>query len=146
MHKKQEILTAAYTLFSQKGYGLSMSDISELVGIKTPSLYSHFTGKDEIVSITVETEINKWYKALEEAFDSIKHLSCEQQLKNIYLVIIRYFLEEGRYRFWKNIFVIDNAELSQRFIKLLEAYSEVHMQNVRKVFEYGILKKELKKN
>ncbi len=47
-NKKEEILNAVKELFSQKGYMLSMSDIASSGTIKVPSLYSHFSGKDEI--------------------------------------------------------------------------------------------------
>ena len=54
MDKKTEILNSAYKHFSKRGYNVSMSDIAKDVGIKTPSLYSHFTSKDEIILIVIE--------------------------------------------------------------------------------------------
>ncbi|MDR0827530.1 MAG: TetR/AcrR family transcriptional regulator [Desulfovibrio sp.] len=48
-HTKQEILLVATILFSQKGYhGVSIHDISKIIGIKTSSVYNHFQNKEEI--------------------------------------------------------------------------------------------------
>jgi len=56
MSKKDEIIDATSELFAEKGYELSMSDIAARVGIKTPSLYSHFESKDEIIGIVLEKD------------------------------------------------------------------------------------------
>ncbi len=63
-NKKEEILDIVKGLFSQKGCMLSMSDIAECVKIKVPSLYSHFSSKDEIIYKVVEKEINNYYDSL----------------------------------------------------------------------------------
>lgn len=43
------IITKAAELFNQKGYsGSSLSDITELTGIKKGGIYRHFSSKDEI--------------------------------------------------------------------------------------------------
>jgi len=46
---RKHIIAKAAELFNQKGYaGASMSDITELTGIKKGGIYRHFEGKDEI--------------------------------------------------------------------------------------------------
>jgi AcrR family transcriptional regulator len=46
---KERIFEVALDLFSQKGFdAVSMREIAEAVGIKKASLYSHFSGKDEL--------------------------------------------------------------------------------------------------
>jgi AcrR family transcriptional regulator len=62
--KKHEILKAAFRLFCDRGYGLSMADIAAAVGLKTPSLYSHFTGKHEIIEKIIEAEVLRFYAML----------------------------------------------------------------------------------
>ncbi len=47
---RERIFDVALDLFAQKGYdAVSMREIAEAVGIKKASLYSHFTGKDELL-------------------------------------------------------------------------------------------------
>lgn len=46
---RQRALDAALELFSRKGYqAVSMGDIAGELGIKAPSLYKHFKGKEEL--------------------------------------------------------------------------------------------------
>lgn len=49
MTTKEKILNESLVLFSEKGYSaVSVADIAQAVGIKAPSLYKHFKGKQEI--------------------------------------------------------------------------------------------------
>ena len=53
---KQKILDKALELFSAYGYdSVSMGDIARAVGIKAPSLYNHFPGKQAIFDAIVES-------------------------------------------------------------------------------------------
>ncbi len=48
---KEKILDAALDLFSEKGYdGVGVDLIAEKAGIKGPSVYKHFKGKEEILN------------------------------------------------------------------------------------------------
>ena len=49
MTTKEKILDAALTLFAENGYdGTSVEQIANKVGIKAPSLYKHYKGKEEV--------------------------------------------------------------------------------------------------
>ena len=51
MSTKEKILETALTLFAKNGYnGTSMEQIAQEVGIKAPSLYKHFKGKEDILN------------------------------------------------------------------------------------------------
>ena len=51
MSTKDKILEEALTLFAEKGYdGTGVDQIAEAVGIKAPSLYKHFKGKEDILN------------------------------------------------------------------------------------------------
>lgn len=53
---KQRIIFAALDLFSEKGYdGVGVDQIADAVGIKGPSLYHHFKGKEEILQGLIDT-------------------------------------------------------------------------------------------
>ena len=71
MTTKERILDSALTLFSENGYnGTSVEQIAEMVGIKAPSLYKHFKGKEEILNTLVE-DSDKYY---DETFGSVDHI------------------------------------------------------------------------
>lgn len=60
MTTKERILNEALRLFSEKGYAdVSVADIAEVVGIKAPSLYKHFKGKQEIFDSCVSVFLER---------------------------------------------------------------------------------------
>ncbi|WP_406539466.1 TetR/AcrR family transcriptional regulator [Fibrobacter sp.] len=55
MSTKEKILETALTLFAKNGYnGTSMEQIAQDVGIKAPSLYKHFKGKEDILNSLID--------------------------------------------------------------------------------------------
>ena len=56
MSTKDKILEEALTLFAEKGYdGTGVDQIAEAVGIKAPSLYKHFKGKEDILNTIIDS-------------------------------------------------------------------------------------------
>ena len=63
MPTKKRILESALTLFSEKGYdGVGVDLIAEQAGIKGPSLYRHFKGKEDILN-TLIANVEEHYSA-----------------------------------------------------------------------------------
>ena len=61
---KWKILIASIRLFSQHGYNeVSMRNIAEAVGIKVPSIYSHFESKQAILDAIYEYYDEQWNAA-----------------------------------------------------------------------------------
>lgn len=71
MSTKERILDEALTLFSQNGYdGTGVEQIAEKVGVKAPSLYKHFKGKEDILNALIDNAEARY----EEFFGSDKHI------------------------------------------------------------------------
>ncbi|WP_407384504.1 TetR/AcrR family transcriptional regulator [Ruminococcus sp.] len=71
MSTKERILDEALTLFSENGYdGTGVEQIAEKVGIKAPSLYKHYRGKEDILN----TLIDKAEARYEASFGSEQHI------------------------------------------------------------------------
>ena len=71
MSTKEKILETALTLFAKNGYdGTSVEQIAQDVGIKAPSLYKHFKGKEDILNSLIDTAENRY----EENFGSDKNI------------------------------------------------------------------------
>lgn len=59
---KEKILDAALILFSEKGYdGVGIDLIAETVGLKGPSLYRHYKGKEDILN-TLINKVGDYYE------------------------------------------------------------------------------------
>lgn len=70
MATKDRILDAALTLFSENGYdGTSVEQIASIVGIKAPSLYKHYKGKEDILNALIDAAEVRY----EEMFGSEKN-------------------------------------------------------------------------
>ena len=71
MSTKDRIQDEALTLFAQNGYdGTSVEQIAERVGIKAPSLYKHFKGKEDILNALIDSAESRY----EEYFGSEQHI------------------------------------------------------------------------
>ena len=71
MATKDKILEEALTLFSENGYdGTGVEQIAEKVGVKAPSLYKHFRGKEDIMNALIDNAEARY----EEYFGSERHI------------------------------------------------------------------------
>ena len=71
MTTKERILEEALTLFAENGYdGTGVEQIAEKVGIKAPSLYKHFKGKEDIMNALIDAAEKRY----EESFGSSEHI------------------------------------------------------------------------
>ena len=71
MSTKEKILDAALTLFAENGYnGTSVEQIASIVGIKAPSLYKHYKGKEDILNALIDSAEVRY----EEMFGSEKNI------------------------------------------------------------------------
>lgn len=71
MSTKDRILDAALTLFAENGYnGTSVEQIAGIVGIKAPSLYKHYKGKEDILNALIDSAEARY----EEMFGSEKQI------------------------------------------------------------------------
>ena len=71
MSTKEKILEAALTLFAENGYdGTSVEEIAKSVGIKAPSLYKHYKGKEDLLNALIDAAELRY----EETFGSEKNI------------------------------------------------------------------------
>ena len=71
MSTKEKILDAALSLFAENGYdGTSVEQIANVVGIKAPSLYKHYKGKEDILNALIDSAEERY----EEMFGSEENI------------------------------------------------------------------------
>ncbi len=82
MSTKDRILDEALTLFSENGYdGTGVEQIAEKVGIKAPSLYKHFKGKEDIMNELIDSAEAHY----EESFGSSEHIGKLPESKDEFI-------------------------------------------------------------
>ena len=84
MTTRDKILNETLTLFSENGFdGTSVEQIAEKVGIKAPSLYNHFKGKEDILNALIDTAEARY----EESFGSEKHFGKLPHSRDAFIAI-----------------------------------------------------------
>jgi len=146
MKRKDEILEIAGQLFAEKGYDLSMSDIAGKIGIKTPSLYSHFESKDEIISLVLEREVIKMYDFFNMTLDRLQEEGTEQKLKRLFFSIFNYFEKPGQLEILRRIPFVENEMIKMKLTKVMLERDASFSLKVREIIEEGILSGEVREN
>ena len=84
MSTKEKILDAALTLFAENGYdGTSVEQIASIVGIKAPSLYKHYKGKEDILNALIDSAETRY----EEMFGSEKNIGRVPQSREEFIKV-----------------------------------------------------------
>ena len=84
MSTKEKILDAALTLFAENGYdGTSVEQIAGIVGIKAPSLYKHYKGKEDILNALIDSAEARY----EEMFGSEKNIGRVPQSREEFIKV-----------------------------------------------------------
>lgn len=122
----------------------SMSDIAKEVNIKVPSIYSHFSNKDEIIYTVVQKEITNYYEKLFTLEEIAKNKNTKEALESIYCFIFEYFNTKEKIKFWHNITLIQNNELRNKCKKIVIENSMKNISNIKEIFNKGLINKEIK--
>ena len=84
MSTKEKILDAALTLFAENGYdGTSVEQIANIVGIKAPSLYKHYKGKEDILNALIDSAEERY----EVMFGSEKNIGRVPQSREEFIKV-----------------------------------------------------------
>ena len=84
MSTREKILDAALTLFAENGYdGTSVEQIANIVGIKAPSLYKHFKGKEDSLNALIDSAEARY----EEMFGSENNIGKVPQSQDEFIKV-----------------------------------------------------------
>ena len=146
MDTKDEILNATFNLFAEKGYNTSMSDIAKKVGIKVPSIYSHFQSKDELIWLVMTQEISCFFDNLNDQIIILDKASedSETKLKTFCFTVFTYYSKPERIRFWKSISLIYNQELREKCRQIVKENEMKMAVSLKNIFVKGKNKGEIK--
>ena len=98
--RRAQIIEAAITCFLERGYiNTSMSDIIKASGLSSGSIYSHFTGKEDILTTAINERlenIKKLYETLPEGAgpqDILEIIYTNQMVNENFSAMLRIRLE-----------------------------------------------------
>lgn len=143
---KDRILESALTLFSEKGYdGVGVDLIAENAGIKGPSLYKHFKGKEDILDSLIE-KVEGYYQ---ENFGSVnnpgKIPSSMDELITMSLKRIEFTLRDPMVKKVRRMLTMEQFR-SRRIAFLTTKYNidsvqEIYHRIFQTMMDNGIMKK-----
>ncbi|MGN0426118.1 MAG: TetR/AcrR family transcriptional regulator [Acetatifactor sp.] len=147
MPAKERILYAALDLFAEKGYdGVGVDLIAEKAGLKGPSLYRHYKGKEDIFNSMIDLVTSHY----EEGFGSMRTQvefpqSVDELMVNA-LEKIKFTMHDDIIRKTRRILAMEQFR-SERMAELTSRY---HLENLQQMYagifaglmEKGILKRD----
>lgn len=147
MSTKEKILEDSLTLFSKQGYdGTSVEQIAQAVGIKAPSLYKHFKGKEEILNAIIDSAEARY----EESFGSEKNIGKLPQNKKEFITAtmnkIAFTMRDPMIRKIRMLLVQEQFR-NQRFAEItsrhqLEGIQGMYTKIIREMMKVGLFKKD----
>lgn len=156
MDTRQRILREALRLFSQRGYdAVSVEQIAEAVGIKAPSLYKHYKGKQDIFD-AVFAETARRYDAFTDSIsvhlgntaEDLDTLRClnEDDLVLKVRSLVAYSLHDDFISQFRRMMTIEqfrspqlSALYSERYVAQIQRY---HTGLFTRMISLGVLRDE----
>ena len=147
MSTKQRILDEALTLFAENGYdGTGVDLIAERVGIKGPSLYKHYKGKEEILNALIDAAEERY----EEYFGSEKHIGklpqSREEFINVTMERISFTMRDPVIRKTRMLFVQEqfrNERISEVTTRhQLDGIQRMFAKIIKGMMDEGIVKND----
>ena len=138
---KEKILNSALTLFSEKGYdGVGVDLIAEKVGLKGPSIYKHFKGKEEILEILIGNVENYYEMNFGSEIHPGKMPSSMDELIEITKKRIQFTMHDEIIQKTRKIMAMEQFR-NNRISRLTSRY---HLENMQEMYT-GIFKDLMQK-
>ena len=135
LDKRLKIVTAAETLFDQKGFkSTSMQEIAIEAGISKGAVYLHFKSKDELLLAVCESHTNHISSKVKEILNDNSMAPLEKLATQI-----RFQFEEIQdyQNFYQSLFNDEAIKLNQEFIIYYQEY-RVEWQQLQEAFLLSI--------
>ena len=146
MTTKDRILDSALTLFSEKGYdGVGVDLIAENAGIKGPSLYKHFKGKEDILNALIEKAESYYEANFGSTDDPGKTPASMNELVTLSLKRILFTLHDPMIRKVRRMLTMEQFR-SKRIALLATKYNldcvqEMNQQIFTSMMESGVMRR-----
>ena len=147
MSTRERILDEALTLFSENGYdGTGVEQIAEKVGIKAPSLYNHFKGKEDILNALIDSAESRY----EEFFGSEKHIgklpSSKEEFVQAAIQRVSFSINDQMIRKIRK-FLVREQFRNERFAEIttkhqLNGVQEMYAKIIKGMMNEGMFKKD----
>ncbi|MCX8124450.1 MAG: TetR/AcrR family transcriptional regulator [Spirochaetes bacterium] len=140
LKRQHEIMLVALELFSRKGYhDTKLEDVIKKAGIAKGTFYLHFSGKDDLLHMIVDTHLEELYRVLQMLDISMdKPLN---EISSLYITIAQKLINDKRFRMFARIMLKEAIGLDTILLrKLNDFYNKIIMMSaeyIKKAQEKG---------
>ncbi len=147
MPTKERILYAALDLFAEKGYdGVGVDLIAENAGLKGPSLYRHYRGKEDIFNYMIDLVMSHYEEGFGLKIKPGQAPKSMDELIEAAMEKIKFTMHDDIVQKTRRILAMEQFR-SKRMAELTTRY---HLENLQEMYagifeglmEKGILKKD----
>lgn len=145
MSTKEKIKEAAAKLYAEHGYlGMTMKEIANEVGIKPPSVYAFFQGKDDIFKSIYEDILDSHLSTVQMQLKKSK--SVNEQLYAILKSAVDFqFTEDLNSKILIRLIIFPPDYLKEDIAKRFGIFEKSEYDLLYQLFEYGMETGEIKK-
>ncbi|MGR6898261.1 TetR/AcrR family transcriptional regulator [Rummeliibacillus sp. TYF-LIM-RU47] len=146
MSTKINIMKAATELFAIKGYeGTTLKDIANAVGIKPPSIYAFFEGKEDVLLHIYQEILDEHHKHLQDMLEQLKNGYAKNKLYGMLVTAAEYHLSEaGKMKLFRRLMLFPPEVLQSEITESFQKLVAIERQAIDAVFEEAIQNKEVR--
>lgn len=147
MTTKDKILFAALDLFSEKGYdGVGVDQIAESIGLKGPSIYRHFKGKEDILNRLIAKGTEHYNESIKLNQDLKRIPASASELKEMSLKQIEFTMSDPMIIKFRKVISMEQFR-NEIFAQLATDHNVTQIENMysfifEKMIENGSLKED----
>lgn len=137
MKTKDLIIEEFIKSFGENGFeGTSVDYLAKQVGIKKGSIYTHYSGKNEIFTIACEKTLDKCIVAIKQLLEVERDKPLDEQLFILLKTVCLEsdFLTADEIAFSKRVAILSSSELLSLVDKLLAKYDNFIDGTVSRIF------------
>lgn len=147
MTTREKILDAALTLFAENGYsGTSVGQIAKAVGIKAPSLYKHFKGKEDILNTLIDTAEARYEVSFGSAANIGKIPESPEEFVRVTMEKIRFTMCDPMIRKVRR-FLVQEQFRNEKFAEVtnrhqVDGIQKMYEKIIEGMMEEGLVRKD----
>jgi AcrR family transcriptional regulator len=138
------IKKVALTHFANKGYdGASLADIADEVGIKKPSIYAHFKGKDDLFLKVIEGVAKDELNFVIDLFQTHKNHSLQDLLYQFLIQYKERYENDDITKLWLRMAFFPPTHMHEQVMDFFYVYLEKVEGLLIPIFDHAIVEKEI---
>jgi len=135
---REKIIQEALSLFSTHGYeGTTLAHIAGAVGIKKPSLYNHFSSKDELFFIISKKVMEELTGVMMTSMNAHQKESVKDRTYFVLTDSIDFIFQEQKGVMYKRLMLFPPSTLSEEIRKVSQAGDAKIDQILKNLYEQG---------